>query len=47
MAISSNARSHAKNPEDVFVAENLDSIKEIGEKMGTAAGSPHGKNDQR
>ncbi len=33
MAISSNARAHAKNPEDVFVAKNLDSIKEIEEKI--------------
>ena len=33
MAISSNARSHAKNPEDVFVAKNLNSIKEIEEKI--------------
>ena len=33
IAISSNAKSHAKNPEDVFVAESLDSIKEIEEKI--------------
>lgn len=33
MAISSNARAHAKNPDDVFVAKNLDSIKEIEEKI--------------
>ncbi len=33
MAISSNARSHAKNPDDVFVAKNLDSIKNIGDKI--------------
>ncbi len=33
MAISSNARSHAKNSEDVFVAKNLNSIKEIEEKI--------------
>lgn len=33
MAISSNARSHAKNPDDVFVAKNLDTIKNIGDKI--------------
>ncbi len=33
MAISSNARAHAKNIEDVFVAKNIYALKEIEEKL--------------